>query len=54
MMRGIMLAACALVFGGLLRRSLGEVTANWLSTTWISTGERACCGSGWSWHTAGS
>ncbi|EFN53206.1 hypothetical protein CHLNCDRAFT_137056 [Chlorella variabilis] len=37
MMRGIMLAACALVFGGLLRRSLGEVTANWLSTTWIST-----------------
>ncbi|KAL4458898.1 hypothetical protein ABPG75_013763 [Micractinium tetrahymenae] len=37
MMRAIMLAACALVFGLLLRRSLGEVTANWLSTTWIST-----------------
>ena len=40
MMRAVMLAACALVWGALLRRSLGEVTANWLSTTWISTGAR--------------
>ncbi|KAL4423172.1 hypothetical protein ABPG77_000305, partial [Micractinium sp. CCAP 211/92] len=37
MMRAIMLVACAFVFGLLLRRSLGEVTANWLCTTWIST-----------------
>jgi hypothetical protein len=43
MLRGIALAACALLFGGLLRRTLGEVVANWLSTTWISTGRR-----GWS------
>ena len=39
-MRAITLAACALLFGGLLRQSLGDVTANWLSTTWISTGVR--------------
>lgn len=37
MMRAIMLVACSIVFGLLLRRSLGEVTVNWLSTTWIST-----------------
>lgn len=37
MMRAIMLVACSLFFGLLLRRSLGEVTVNWLSTTWIST-----------------
>lgn len=37
MMRAITLVVCALFFGLVLRRSLGEVTANWLSTTWIST-----------------
>jgi hypothetical protein len=36
-MRTIMLVACALVFGLGLRQSLGEVTANWMTTTWIST-----------------
>lgn len=40
MMRGTALAACALLFGGLLRGTLGDVVVNWLSTTWISTGRR--------------
>jgi hypothetical protein len=39
MMRAIMLLACVVVVGGLQRGTLGDVTVNWLSTTWISTGE---------------
>lgn len=39
-MRAIMLACSATVVGGLGQRSLGEVTAVWLNTTWISTGAR--------------
>ncbi|PRW59648.1 PIN isoform B [Chlorella sorokiniana] len=37
MMRAIMLLACVVVVGGLQRGTLGDVTVNWLSTTWIST-----------------
>lgn len=40
-LRAITLLLCGLVVGGLMQQSLGEVTANWLSTTWISTGEGA-------------
>ena len=43
MMRAIMLLACVVVVGGLQRGTLGEVTANWLSTTWISTGACSSC-----------
>jgi len=39
MMRAIMLLACVVVVGGIQRGTLGDITANWLSTTWISTGE---------------
>ncbi|KAI7841279.1 hypothetical protein COHA_005052 [Chlorella ohadii] len=37
MMRAIMLLACVVVVGGIQRGTLGDITANWLSTTWIST-----------------
>lgn len=43
MMRAIMLLACVVVVGGLQRGTLGDITANWLSTTWISTGGCSSC-----------
>lgn len=36
MMRAINLLACAVLFGGGLRRSLGHVTVTWLCTSWVS------------------
>ena len=37
MMRAIALVACAALFGGGLRRTVGQVTMCWLSSTWVST-----------------